>query len=69
MILSSEIEKIISAWLSGDSEKAISLTELYRKNHQKKCLKCGKVLAKQAKYPYCTVHREYNPIRLKSRKK
>jgi hypothetical protein len=64
MILTFEIEAIIDAWLEGNPEKAIALTNQYcRQKKALRCLRCGKELSLRAKHPYCKKHRNSNPTR------
>lgn len=59
-----KIQAIIDAWISGDTGKAITLTNAYViALNSKYCLHCGKQLSPQARGGYCKNHRHFDPKR------
>jgi len=56
-----EIQAIIEAWISGKVEEAIALTNAIAQT-QRRCVVCGKPLARQAKGAYCKQHQHKNPV-------
>lgn len=52
------IQAIIDAWIKEDYDRAIALTLAFQASQKnKRCLKCNKPLAAQAKGNYCKRHR------------